>query len=418
LKKKTDFILKLIAEVEPRFPFPKKNDRQRPLIETVVVLALMRHLTETQAEASLKAFKAAYVDWNEVRVSQVQELAQCIRTSSRKKGTALLNEHREVCMTLKTLLQEVFQQTHGLDIEYLRGEEVDDTKLLFEKATALGATTLGYLLWCAYDGKPPVHPGLVKLLDKFDLMTRTSSMKKAREALDALVPKGKELEFTIAFHHVLEHWDDPERPSFAELETLRGVPFGKKTFEDWQSSKARAEVAAAREEERRLKEEERERKRLEAEEKKLQAIEEKKRKSAAAKKERERKRVQAETRRAQGTSEKASAAKKSKSTSVAKTATKKAPAKQAPAKKTAAKKPAAKTSASKPAAAKKPVSTKAPAKKAGAKKSATKAAATKSSSKTGGAKKPAAKKKAVKKSASKATKKTAKKTTKKTPRRR
>ena len=369
LKKKHDFLLKLIAEVEPRHSLPKKHDRQRPLIETVVILALMRNLTETQAEASLKAFKAAYVDWNEVRVSQVQELAQCIRTSSRKKGTALLNEHREVCLTLKTLLQEVFQQTHGLDIEYLRGEDVDDTKILFEKATSLGGTQLGYLLWNAYDGKPPVHPGLIKLLDKFDLMTRTSSMKKAREALETLVPKGKELEFTIALHHVLEHWDDPSNPSFAHLETLRGVPYGKKTFEDWENARAKAEIAAAREEERRLKEEERERKRLEAEEKKRQLAEEKKRKSAAAKKERERKRVQAETKRAQAAKAKEQAETKAKKEAAKpKSAAKKASAKKAPAKKTAVKKAPAKKAPAKKPATKKKTSAKKATKKAPAKK--------------------------------------------------
>ena len=50
-----------------------------------------------------------------VRVSQVQEIAQHLKTSSRKKGYDLLNDRKQAAFAVKEYLQDVFQQTHHLD---------------------------------------------------------------------------------------------------------------------------------------------------------------------------------------------------------------------------------------------------------------------------------------------------------------
>ena len=123
MSKKTDLVQKLIQEVKLRHPVPTKPVEGFSLLEQGAVLIFMRHMTQSQSEASVKAIKAAYEDWNEVRVSQSQEIARSLRTSSRKKGVELLRSRREVALALKEYLQDVFQQTHHLDLEELREDE-------------------------------------------------------------------------------------------------------------------------------------------------------------------------------------------------------------------------------------------------------------------------------------------------------
>ena len=85
MSKKNDLISRLIAEVKLRHPVPSSGMEGVNLLEQGAVLVLMRHMTQNQAEQSVKSLKAAYEDWNEIRVAQSQEIAKALRTSSRKK---------------------------------------------------------------------------------------------------------------------------------------------------------------------------------------------------------------------------------------------------------------------------------------------------------------------------------------------
>lgn len=435
MSKKNDLIARLIDEVKLRHPVPSKGMEGVNLLEQGAVLVLMRHMTQNQAEQSVKSLKAAYEDWNEIRVAQSQEIASALRTSSRKKGVALLRDRREVAMALKEYLQDVFQQTHHLDLEELREDEQSAGKTA-ASLKVLGFPGAAFLMYVAADGQFPVHLPLVRLMDRLDLIGRTTSLKKARAAIEPLIPKGKELDFTLAFHEILERWEDEEEPIYMTVKALRETPYGMKTAKERETAIARAEAAARREEERIRKEEERERKKQEAEAKKRARELERKRKAeekklaeakakaaAAEKKKQEAAKKKEEAAKKKAAEKAAAAKKKEAEKKAAEAAKKKAAAKKAAAKKAASKKKAAKKPAAKKAASKKPAAKKAPARKAAAKKATTKKAASKKTT----TKKAATKKAATKKAASKkpttkkaAAKKTAskKKATKKVTRKR
>ena len=439
VSKKTELVERLIKEVELRHPIPKEPMEGVSLLEQGAAIVLMRHMTEIQAKQSVKALKASFDDWNEIRVSQSQEIASHLKTSGRKKGVALLRDRKGAALALKDYLQDVFQETHHLDLEELREDEQTAGKVAMS-LQALGLPGAAYLVWVATDGMVPVHTALMKLLDRLELIPRTTSVKKARASIDGIVPKGKELEFTLAFHEIIERWEDEKAPIYLSVPSLLATPYGTKSMKEREASMARAEAAARREEERVRKEEERERKKAEAEarkrarelERKRKAEEKKlaesrakaaaleKKKQEAAAKRAEVKRIAAEKKAAikreaaekkaaikreaaekKAAEKKAVAAKKAAAKKAA--AKKKAPAKKAAAKKPAAKKPAAKKAAAKKPAAKKAAAKKAPAKKAAAKKKAPakKAAAKKAPAKKAAAKKPAAKKAPAKKAAAK-----------------
>ena len=421
-------ITRFLDEYQPRWKIPAKPVEGFDLIEHGMLLVLHDHLTPNQAQATVKALRNADQDWNELRVSQSQEIAQFIRTSSRKTGTELLFEKKPVALAIKDYLQDVFQQTHGLTLEFLR-EDVAEHAPLLSEFKVLGMAGGSYVFWLANEGRVPVHLGLVKLLDKLGFCGKTTSIKKAIEMIDPLVPKGREAEFTLAFHDLLETWADEENPPFARFASLRETAYGKKAFSDWESARARAEAARIKEEERLRKEQEKAEREAEKERKKQEAAakriaEAAERKAAAQERKRlaAEKKAKAEAEKAAKAkaAEKAAAAKKAeaeKKAAAAKKAAAKKAAKKAPAKKAAAKKvtkkaatKAAPKKVAKKAAAKK-TTKKAPAKKATAKKVTKKAPAKKATAKKVTKKAPA--KKTTKKVAKKTTaKKATKKTTK------
>ena len=406
MSKKTDLVEKLIQEVKLRHPVPKKPMEGANLLEQGAVVVLMRHMTQTQAEASVKALRATYEDWNEIRVAQSQEIAASLRTSSRKKGITLLRDRRETAMALKEYLQDVFQQTHHLDLEELREDDQTAGKVA-QSLGVLGFPGAAYLAFLANDDQIPVHLPLVRLLDRLSLIPRTTSLKKARASIESLVPKGKELAFVLAFHEILERWDDEDEPIYLTVKALLETPYGAKTAKEREAAIARAEAAAKREEERIRKEEERERKKAEAEARKRQRELERKKKAeekklaearakASASKKKSSKKA-ASKKAASKSGSKASTGKKASSKKA--TTSKKASTKKSSSKKATSKKPVSRKKAStKKPVAKKPVSKKASSKKATtSKKPATKKAASKKASSKKAAKKPASRKKAASK---------------------
>jgi len=285
----------LIRKVQLRWPIPRPPKRGDTLLEQGLVLVLTRHMSQVQAEASVAALQSAYADWNEARVSQVQELAGHLRTASRKQGFERLRENEIAANAVREYLQEIFQKTHGLDLAFLLDDASASGKWLAQMPF-LGFTTGSYLLWFAKEAELPVHTSMVRVLDRMGLLHRTSSIKKARDLVERIIPNGKTLEFLGAVNEVADLWCDTRKPLCHMCPLVEDCQHGRKVFREWKAQQARLDAQRQREERRRLlqekkdeerarREEERAKKRAEAEAKRrARELERKRRADAAVKK--------------------------------------------------------------------------------------------------------------------------------------
>jgi len=354
LSKQSQLAAGLFKKIERTRPVPSPAE-DGPLIEQGLLCVLLRHLPQDRARSSLDLLRKAYPDWNELRVSQVQEVMRHLRPRSKKLSRDALSELGPAVRDVRTYLQEVFQKTHGLDLEFLR-EDLNGASKEIAQLTFLGVSSGTYLLWLAGGREIPVHGSLVRVLDRLGLMSRTSSVKRAREQIAPIVPKGKELEFTTAFGEIADRWCDSRKPTCWECTLVEDCVYGRKAFKEWKAQQARFEIQRKREQLRRLeqvrkdsarreREESRERKRLEAEAKKLDRERQRKERVDSKRKEveaKKRKKInelkrKKETASRQAVKQKAAAKKKA-------AVKKKAAAKK---KKAPARKPAAKSKASK-----------------------------------------------------------------------
>ena len=372
---KADKVTQLLDKIELGWPVPQPLEDSN-LLEQGLHAVLMRHFDAKKATAAVKAFRAHYPDWNEMRIAQAQEITQVGKLGVRGAAAAA---------DVRTYLQDVFQQTHGLTLEFLRDDAQASTK--FIGATQfLGLGTAHYLMWLAHDGELPITAGLVRVLDRVGLISRTASVKKARAAIKPLIPadkaKGKNgtaspamLGFIVRIGEVASRWCDARKPLCHECALVDDCKHGKKVYKDWKVQQERLAAQRAREaareaalrkkeEERRAREEARARKKAEAEEKKRKREEarkaaakakhraaqakklarEKARSDAAKKREEERKRKERQ---------KAEAARKKKAAAKKKSAAKKKPVRKASKKKATKKKATKKKSAPRRKATKK-----------------------------------------------------------------
>ncbi len=371
---------------------PTEDLKEANLLEVGLYCVLSRQLTESQAQATLKALGKEYPDWNELRVSQVQEFQGLVKSKSHDVQLA-------VARAVKEYLQEVFQKNHGFDIEFLSQDFVEAGKFMAQ-LEFLGQSAGHYLLLRANPEEMPVTMGVIRVMDRLGLMKRTSSIRKAQAALEPLVPAGKRTDFAVRIGQVAGEWCDSKKPRCWECPLLDACPHGAKVHREWKVQQQRLEAQRKKEEERRRKEEERERKRAEAEaRRRTKELAKKKAQGLKRKQQEEAKREREAARK------KREAAREAKRKADAKKAAKRAAKKAA--KKKVTKKPAAKKATKKKAAKKTTTSKKATKKKTTTKKGTKKPVTKKKTTKKKVTKRPVAKKKPVTKKKKKVTKKPA-----------
>ncbi|HJP01516.1 MAG TPA: hypothetical protein QF764_07100, partial [Planctomycetota bacterium] len=227
------------------------------LFELGMLLVLQRELSTTRAKAGMNNLRAAFDDWNEARVSQAQELALCFAPPGTNTPAAAAR-YLGAARSLKIYMQEVFQKTHGLDLESLREDETAASRLVPQLET-LGNTLGSVLLWSAAEGALPVTTGITRVLDRLDLVARTSSISKLRASVEPLIGSGDGLRSSMGFGRVADLWCDQRKPLCWECVLVDDCAHGKKVRVDWKAQQERLAIQAAKEEARLQAAEERER---------------------------------------------------------------------------------------------------------------------------------------------------------------
>lgn len=255
---KSQRLADLLAKVPaPEIPFPALEGKG--LLEIAFLCVLQRRLSEGAAEKTLTAVSAAFPDWNELRVAQVQEFQHLVQTKNPELAVQVARDVRE-------LLQEVYQKLHGFNLEALKGDIAEAAR--FAAHLPFLGTSIGhYILHLACPDELPVSPAIVRTLDRMGFAKRTSSMKKAQAGIESFVPAGLRRDFAIKLGLVVEKWCDAKKPLCWSCPLVVSCPFGKKVEREHKQLQKRLEVQRVRDEERQKKDLEKERKRAASEEK-------------------------------------------------------------------------------------------------------------------------------------------------------
>ena len=321
MSKKSDQVQKLLKKIAPRHELPRPVEGFS-LLEHGVLTVLVRHMPQERAEAALTALKKTYPDWNELRVAQAQEIAAELLPKAKRDNQDAVRSMVPAAREARDFVQEVFQKTHGLELEFLK-EDLAAAGKLVQQMPLLGISGGSYLLWLAGGRQLPVHGALVRVLDRLGLISRTASLKKARDVIDPLVPSGEELAFVTAFGEIADRWCDARKPICQECVLVEECVFGKKAFVEWKQLQTRLEGQRVKEEARRVlaeKKDQARRAREDARNAKKAALasekQERDRQRREAQQAKEKARQAADQARAQAQQKKLAAAEKEKSRSV------------------------------------------------------------------------------------------------------
>lgn len=259
MSNKSEQLTKLLKKITPRATLPKPAEGFS-LLEHGLLCVFARHVPQEKAESFVVTLRKSYPEWNEMRVAQTDEIAGFL-----KGGRATRDRLRgvwEPAREARDYLQEIFQKTHAMDLEFLRGDIAGGAKMLAHMPV-LGTAATCQILGLAGDLRVPAHPALVRMLERTGIVGK-GNLKKAKD-LDDYMPAGDGSALLDRVGEVADRWCHAKSPACHECPLVDDCPFGKKAFQEWKVQQARAEAHRQREEARRSALEKKEKERLDRE---------------------------------------------------------------------------------------------------------------------------------------------------------
>src|SRR5436190_3588744 len=245
--------LKLLAALEmleKRYGRPRTAERDEdPLLDHLLVGVLTKWVDRERALKAIRAVTESFLDLNEARVSPLHELAAVLEPIF---GASERANVREAAVEFRNALQDVFDGTHGLDLEPLRGREPDDLKkFLKELPHTMGGPAAVIFQAALGDAHLAVTPPEQRVLFRLGLLPRASTPQRIRLALEKQVKAAERMKFAWA---VGQHAGDVCWQKIPQCEVclmLPHCPFGEQEMKQRAIDRKKEEARRALEEKRR-----------------------------------------------------------------------------------------------------------------------------------------------------------------------
>ena len=273
-------MLKILEKLTGKPAFADNPDD--PLIDHLMVCVLATHMEPKQAREAVRALSGGALDFNEIRVSPLYEIEKIIKPHVPKDVL------RIAANDVRMSLQDVWDNSHGLDLEPIRGRLPEDQRQFVPKLPNIPGGPAAVIYQLAIGEKQLAFgPREEHLLRRLGMLPRATTPERIRKAVERQVKPADRMRFTwlMGFGaHLYEDDIDPKHPFCKLLIRVNAKELIVREQERKREEARRKaeEKRLQQEEEKRRRAEERERKRQEREEAKRQrALEIKRRKEEA-----------------------------------------------------------------------------------------------------------------------------------------
>ncbi len=176
------------------------DEEPRPLLEELIYAICRESSTAADADAGYARLRKAFIDWNEVRVSTVQEVGEVLRPLP-GPGTR--------ARRIIGLLQKVFEERYSFDLSDLDKKGLKQAaKQLARYKDDVTDYTVAWAVQRALGGHAiPLDEPTLRVLSRLGLVEDVDpeSLETVRGSIEHVIPKTRGAEFTeLLSMHALE----------------------------------------------------------------------------------------------------------------------------------------------------------------------------------------------------------------------
>jgi endonuclease-3 len=234
---KAQYLNEIYALLKKRYkPKPERNARLT-VLEAVVYGIAHEGTTREQANQALSRFKDGFYDWNEVRVSTVEEVQSAL---------AGLPDAEPRAQRIRRFLRQLFEKTYGFTLEPLTKKPIKESlKALAEyeafasdyvEATVTQQSLGGHAI--------PVDAPARRALERLGAADPEAETAALRSLLERAVPKNRGAEFVELIEDLAHDTCVEREPDCPRCELRKLCPTGHARKEEAQAAARQAAAQA------------------------------------------------------------------------------------------------------------------------------------------------------------------------------
>jgi endonuclease III len=159
------------------------------ILEAIVYGICHEDSTREQANQALSKFKEGFFDWNEVRVSSLEEIQGILSTMTDAEGRAF---------RIRRFLRQLFEKTYGFNLDALTKKPQKESIKALEEYDAMASDyVLATVTRLALQGHAiPIDVTTLRALIRLGIIEDSSDIPTIRATLERAVPKNRGVEFS------------------------------------------------------------------------------------------------------------------------------------------------------------------------------------------------------------------------------
>jgi endonuclease III len=189
-----------------------KPDDDQPLLQQMLLACCLENAPYPAAQKVYARLTQNFFDWNEIRVSTVNELAEVMKE---------LPEPTVAASNLKKILQGVFESTYSFDLEQLKKQNISQGIKRLQSIDGVTPFVLGYAVQNALGGHSiPLDRGALEVLGILGIATPQELASGQVSGLERAIPKNKGAEFGSLLHQLgADYFASPYSASLKKIFT-------------------------------------------------------------------------------------------------------------------------------------------------------------------------------------------------------
>ena len=196
--------------------------KDRTILEHLLYACCLENTQPETADEAYAKLQESYFDWNEIRVTSVNELAEVLNP---------LTDPIDAATRLKQVLQMVFETHYAFDLEHLEKQNLGKSVKELEKYKGTTSFSVDYVAQNGLGGHSiATSRGVIKTLIVLGIVSETEAKKRRMPGMERAISKSKGSEFMSLLHQLGVDFDKTPFSSRVRAVLLEIEPAAKARF--------------------------------------------------------------------------------------------------------------------------------------------------------------------------------------------
>ncbi len=200
--------------------YPPGELPQRTVIQHFIYGIIREGTTSDIADQSFNSLIAAFIDWNELRVSTPSELVEVMPG---------LPEGSTKARRIIGVLQEWFELTYSFDMEEVAKKGIKEGAKKLQRLKEANDFAIAWVMQRAWEGHAvPLDAPTIRVLKRLAVLDpEVDDVETLRSSAEHFIPKAKDAEFTDGISAIGHEFCHEVKPNCPKCPLLADCPHGQ-----------------------------------------------------------------------------------------------------------------------------------------------------------------------------------------------